>query len=1748
MSYHANGQDSNRRYDHAYSASPSLPPSSTSYGIQPPYPTENDSPVRRIPSFDYGDDAQSGDVHNAGRSPSQPPSNPASSYIPALAGYRHQYQPQASPSVTAPYNPQLFAHVQSSHTSQPQSNAQVGGHSGGYQPYNPALYGNQSMQSPLMSSRQSPRLDQHGFPATTAHGSQRSLLSESQIAQQMGRLPSQYRNWIQPVQSSPPLPSTTYVMNNSHRPLQYSPQIPPPPSRSSGMATPGSTSENGFSPTLQSVREQSWPTSYPSQITRSDSTRLNPHELPPPPHYEDDDVMDDHDESAISFPTPPPHERTHPLPPPPGPSPPRQRQMPTRHPQSRPLPGPPVEYDTNDDLTLYPSTESEQTDEELTQESIWREVEAAVMNPGASTSADLLSPRSGGYIQEGSSSEFFVRAHDDRLDAQAGLRINGHSTSTSSDKYAEYDSDSDDSDPEAAAGLAAMRLADEEEAANEARRESGRAPIIGTYASQQHPHHDDVAENGSESDYGNIDMDLYGGGYEGHVSYANGHFNESDDLVQGTRLVGRQLANHYEQRQHMPPNSTMRDQSTVNEYPPIRPVARVDTSGTGGLADPSAHKRKMSFEDGDEPSWEGHSVRTSGSQSPSKSEYSEMYRQTGMHPSSADRPLPQVPPPWGNGVPQLKTTAAYEGGVRYQLYNERGTRIPGPDLLNTSQLNSPTSLAVPRSSSLSSHSNTPQTIPPVRSKTDAEERKAKLAKFQQLGIYSPTLGSELSLDSAVPQSAVALDLPEIPAGKRKRFHPAKLSTAEFKKCNEPWALSAIAAWVKDLSEDETDLKETTVINGVVALFTHKVPTMNIADAEMLSSRVVQEMFAAGALVRDEEWVKFGSETVTGVIWQLTCSGCYAPKLHSQDMAGRCYSHHCSRTLKKINLQAQVLESQRKTEDWTTFYKVKKEDLENVPRKEIERQNILHEIVQGEDQYMDQLNVLLVLYRDQLLSCQPPIIQPSRVDKFAKDVFGKVDAVKKVNEDFLLAQIKYRQQEQGPWIIGFSDIFREWIRKARNAYIEYAANFPHASLMVRKEAERNILFRQFLDEVRDNERSKRLGWDTFLKAPITRLQHYGLLLSTVLKNTLQETEEKTNLQAAIEEIKAVTHECDARVAEMSKKVELTELGSKLLIRKGLHCDELNLDHWGRELIFEGDLQRTGANRFTWLETHAILFDHYLVLAKTVHQKASGSIVKQDIYDVSKRPISMDLLVLESCHDDPVVKSSVKGIGAVTTVTTKAPSSSDLRHNRAISNQGPGPGTLTQTNTNSSIASVATTASGKSIVTTTVLETSKDEKTMYPFRIQHLGREVYTLYAPSAQNRQDWCDKILEAKTKHAASLFAQNAEPFRLRVMADTAFAYDALAGGPKGTVIKGTPLDRAIREVEGVFATAGPGPRPGPICRAAVHCATAFIQPYGKQMVAIGTDYGVYISEAENPRGWIRAITIGRVTQIAVLEEFSLFLLIADKSLIAYHLDIVCPVNGMPPRNDSLTKAPQKLSGNREVGFFATGRMKDRTLVFYKKREGLSSTFKVLEPIFHKATEKKSRFSRKGTTEFFREFDEFYIPTECFGINVFRSYLANATARGFEVLNLDKKQGYGVPDLKAPHVSSIAARLTNQKPLGMFRLNDTEFLLSYEECAVYANKHGDVSRSVVMEYIDRARSAAIYGPYVLLFGNDYVEIRNAENGRLRQVIAGRDVRCLDDAQTGGSAGRRTIKITMQHPELERMQLVLELVLNEGQRD
>ncbi|KAM0474336.1 hypothetical protein ACHAPX_007672 [Trichoderma viride] len=1379
-----------------------------------------------------------------------------------------------------------------------------------------------------------------------------------------------------------------------------------------------------------------------------------------------------------------------------------------RHPTNAPLPNRPM-ADLPEEATPWdangrplPQPHPYRDDEPYDQESIMQEIEAEL---GRADPRPLPSP----------------------LPANGQMTL-PHRPSSSTATQAVFDDGDDSDDLEGAAGVLAMQQAELEE-----RRFSGSSFIYNEAPTIAHPPQSnplppppEEQDHSSDSDFGGF-MDLGGlsGGYAGTLTYGDGIGN----------YTGSSLSQGSPRPLPTPSHS--------------RP-AEVDYGDTGGLQAPRA--KRLSFDEGDERV-SLHSRLSSTAESPNKDDYEDLF----YHPGISNRPLPALPPAPGSDTSSM-TSGQLNSVVGYPSYarstDSRSAQYENPE--NFYNGHASAAYQPERSISLAGYSHTPQVQTPARSRTDAAEERRKLARQQ----VTPHLPSQpiTEYDGGMNAPVGGFDSITLPTGgRKKKFIPSKLTPADFRRCPEPWALSGIEAWIREMAEGELDLREKIIEEALTIMFTFKVPTMNVADAEALSATVLAHMLNSDVLQPDEEWVKLGSGHISGVLWQLTGSGCYASKLHDVEISGRCYSPHCMRTLRKVDLEGL---NEKAADDWHVFYKLTKEDMETRPKKEVERQNILHEIVNGEELYIRQLDIFRTLYRDDLRTRQQPhIIHPDKRDKFLTAIFGKLDTVVHINKDHLLAQLKYRQQEQGPWIVGFSDLFREWIRKAKNDYIEYATGYPRAAYMIRKEAARNLLFKKFLEDKQKDKASLKQDWTHFLIAPLQRLQRYILLLETAERKMVGESEELTNLKRAIEEIRVVTLECDAKVAETNKRVEMMDLDRMLILRPGFQS-VLNLDHLGRTLEIQGDLQRLSTSGMKWVDTHALLFDHYLILSKVVISRDGRGEKK---YDVSKEPIPMPLLFLESNNDEPVIKQ--KGITAPLARTAAVgPAAVPMNQlNKVPTNNTIRPG-LDHTATGST--------TGSSTMLTPVGSTEAEANILYPFKIKHLGHEVYTLYASSARDRADWCTKIVEAKTKHAKALHSQNAEPFRLRVLADASFNYDVASPHARsaGVPVKGTPLDRAIQELEGVL---GSGQGVAPVCRAQVNCATAF-SAFGKAVIAIGTDYGIYIADPSNPRGWTRTVQIGRVTQIAVLEEFNVCVVIADKSLISYPLDVVAPVSEYAaPVNDNPRKAPQRLA--KDVTYFATARMKDRTLLFHKRKEGLHTMFKVLEPILQKSSEKKSRlFGRgkgaSGSAESFRDFDEFFFPTECFSLSLFQTYIAVSTSKGIEMLTLDKKQPISIPDLKAAAIANIANRIREQHPLGMFRLNENEFILTYEDCAVYVDKHGEVSRTLIMEYTGKqkkAKGATMYGQYLILYNEDYVEVRNADNGRLRQIIAGRDVRLIDfgvrgptgdnaaqasqvynqngGLSTAGDVSKGTVKIAMSHPELSGRQVILEMLLNDG---
>lgn len=192
--------------------------------------------------------------------------------------------------------------------------------------------------------------------------------------------------------------------------------------------------------------------------------------------------------------------------------------------------------------------------------------------------------------------------------------------------------------------------------------------------------------------------------------------------------------------------------------------------------------------------------------------------------------------------------------------------------------------------------------------------------------------------------------------------------------------------------------------------------------------------------------------------------------------------------------------------------------------------------------------------------------------------------------------------------------------------------------------------------------------------------------------------------------------------------------------------------------------------------------------------------------------------------------------------------------------------------------------------------------YSMTLHHLGRRGYsvTLWASTFMNRRKWLEHI-----HNRQKALKETKAPFELDIISDGFFI---------GT-------DKA-------------------------NCAVPYSQ--GRKLV-YGTDNGIYMSDKPNepPR---KVIGMPSVTQIEVLEEDEIIVLLAERSIWTFELSVL---NENDPEGS--LKMGRKISSH--TSFFKSGKCLGRTLVCIVKSSSLSSTIKVLEPI-----EKDLRNSKKPPT------------------------------------------------------------------------------------------------------------------------------------------------------------------------------------------
>ncbi|MCJ1473937.1 RHO1 GDP-GTP exchange protein 2 [Lambiella insularis] len=281
----------------------------------------------------------------------------------------------------------------------------------------------------------------------------------------------------------------------------------------------------------------------------------------------------------------------------------------------------------------------------------------------------------------------------------------------------------------------------------------------------------------------------------------------------------------------------------------------------------------------------------------------------------------------------------------------------------------------------------------------------------------------------------------------------------------------------------------------------------------------------------------------------------------------------------------------------------------------------------------------------------------------------------------------------------------------------------------------------------------------------------------------------------------------------------------------------------------------------------------------------------------------------------------------------------------------------------------------------------------------------------------------------------------------------------------------------------------------------------GGRKLVYGTDAGIYVSERRpkmadtKPK---KVLDIGSVTQIDVLEEYQLLLVLSNKTLVSYPLEALDPNENQ----SSLLKRPKKIQGHSN--FFRAGVCLGRHLVCTAKISGISTTVKVFEPLDTMSRGNgRPAITRlfQGNQDSLKPFREFYIPAESTSIHFLKSKLCVACARGFEVVSLETLETQALLD-QADTSLDFVARDKDTRPIHIERLNG-EFLLNYSDFSFFVNRNGWRARpDWKINWEGQPQSFALSYPYIIAFEPSFIEIRHVETSACVQILTAKNIRML----------------------------------------
>lgn len=232
----------------------------------------------------------------------------------------------------------------------------------------------------------------------------------------------------------------------------------------------------------------------------------------------------------------------------------------------------------------------------------------------------------------------------------------------------------------------------------------------------------------------------------------------------------------------------------------------------------------------------------------------------------------------------------------------------------------------------------------------------------------------------------------------------------------------------------------------------------------------------------------------------------------------------------------------------------------------------------------------------------------------------------------------------------------------------------------------------------------------------------------------------------------------------------------------------------------------------------------------------------------------------------------------------------------------------------------------------------------------------------------------------------------------------------------------------------------------------------GRQYV-LGTSTGVFVGHNEPSSVSHKVLAVERVSQIEVLEGAQKLLVLANRTLWEYALQVV---------NNSIGCDKRRKQIQSSVPFFHVGYCLGTTLVCIPKGT-FSSRIIVYEP--QKLEEYSKKQKRAGRVPNpldlpLKKFGEYHVPSEIWDIELSNTKMFVTTPRGIIILSIRDSKSImplNLLNYNDPLLSFITIRerdhlRTVPKRINFFRTPDAQHIVCYDEFAFYIDGQGNRAR------------------------------------------------------------------------------------------